>query len=316
MDTTIPSKMVGRLRAAGEPSRLRLLALCAEAALSVSDLAQALRQSEPRVSRHLKILCQAGLLTRVREGQWVRYGLSDDPRATNFVRGLLAQLDRRDAQLMRDRAAARAAAAPEPQTALPGPPSRLGRALGAFIETSGLGTQQGTVLAIGTAHLELLASAAPAAREWTVIARSRRAAQAARAFAENRGFGCRVLTSTAAAALSDAALAAAGGPFDAVLLHHYSGGDSARLLEQARSLVAPQGRLWIFQPYESLESSRERVVEHPLARLRRLLAAAGFVCERLSPIESDGEHVLAAAARAMPGAAPGASIARHAGGSR
>ena len=292
--------MVARLRAAGEPSRLRLLALCAEAALSVSDLAQALRQSEPRVSRHLKILCQAGLLTRMREGQWVRYGLSDDPRATDFVRGLLAQLDRRDAQLMRDRAAARAAAAPEPQTALPGPPSRLGRALGAFIETSGLGTQQGTVLAIGTAHLELLASAAPAAR----------------AFAENRGFGCRVLTSTAAAALSDAALAEAGGPFDAVLLHHYFGGDNARLLEQARSLVAPQGRLWIFQPYESLESSRERVVEHPLARLRRLLAAAGFVCERLSPIESDGEHVLAAAARPVPGAAPGASIARHAGGSR
>src|SRR5256885_13873387 len=42
-------------------------------ALSVSDLAQALRQSEPRVSRHLKILCEAGLLVRLRHGQWVDY---------------------------------------------------------------------------------------------------------------------------------------------------------------------------------------------------------------------------------------------------
>src|SRR5256885_3658604 len=68
-----PSTLVKWLRAAGEPSRLRLLALCADGALSVSDLAQALRQSEPRVSRHLKILCEAGLLVRLRHGQWVDY---------------------------------------------------------------------------------------------------------------------------------------------------------------------------------------------------------------------------------------------------
>jgi hypothetical protein len=53
-------------------------------------------------------------------------------------------------------------------------------------------------------------------------------------------------------------------------------------------------------------------VEHPLARLRRQLADAGFVCERLSPIEADGEHVLAAAARcdtalSAPRAAPAAA---------
>jgi DNA-binding transcriptional ArsR family regulator len=309
MNATSPPKVVARLKAAGEPSRLRLLALCAEAALSVSDLAQALRQSEPRVSRHLKILCEAGLLARVREGQWVRYGLADDAGAMGFVRALLAQVDRRDAQLTRDRTAARAAAAAEARPALPGSQSRLGRALGAFIETSGLGMQQGSVLAIGAAHLELLASAAPTARDCTVIAYSRRGAQAVRAFAEQRGFACRVLTATAATALSDATLAQAGGPFDAVLLHHHPGGDIARLLEQARRLVAAAGRLWIFQPYDSLESSRERIVEHPLARVRRLLAEAGLVCERLSPIEADGEHVLAAAARP----ASGAGLARHAG---
>jgi hypothetical protein len=59
--------------------------------------------------------------------------------------------------------------------------------------------------------------------------------------------------------------------------------------------------LWIFERYESLEGSRERIVEHPLARLRRLLGAAGMICERLSPLEADGEHVLAAVARAAAG---------------
>ena len=60
-----PANIVRWLRAAGEPTRLRLLALCADTALSVSDLARALRQSEPRVSRHLKILCESGLLPGV-----------------------------------------------------------------------------------------------------------------------------------------------------------------------------------------------------------------------------------------------------------
>ena len=47
-----PARLIRWLRSAGEPSRLRLMALCAGGGMSVSDLAQALRQSEPRVSRH------------------------------------------------------------------------------------------------------------------------------------------------------------------------------------------------------------------------------------------------------------------------
>jgi hypothetical protein len=79
----------------------------------------------------------------------------------------------------------------------------------------------------------------------------------------------------------------------------------ARRLEQARRALSAQGRLWVFERYEALES-RERVVEHPLARLRRLLGDAGLTCERLSPVESDGEHVLAALAR--PAAQPGSAV--------
>jgi len=58
------------LRAAGEGTRLRVLALLAEADLTVSDLTKILRQSQPRISRHLKLLAEAGLVDRFREGSW------------------------------------------------------------------------------------------------------------------------------------------------------------------------------------------------------------------------------------------------------
>ena len=68
-------ELLGALRAAAEPTRLRLLVLCARGELTVTELAQILGQSQPRVSRHLKLLCDAGLLDRSREGSWVFYRL-------------------------------------------------------------------------------------------------------------------------------------------------------------------------------------------------------------------------------------------------
>ena len=64
-----------------------------------------------------------------------------------------------------------------------------------------------------------------------------------------------------------------------------------------RAALTPHGRLWLFEGYEALEHTGQRVVEHPLARLRRVLSEAGLLCERLSPLEADGEHVIAAVAR-------------------
>ncbi|HXW75409.1 MAG TPA: metalloregulator ArsR/SmtB family transcription factor [Steroidobacteraceae bacterium] len=300
MASTPPPVLVRWLRAAGEPSRLRLLALCGDAPLSVSDLAQALRQSEPRISRHLKILREAGLLERIRQGQWVHYRVCTEPEASGFVRGLLAQLDGRDPQLQRDRTAARTAAAPAVTSSAE---SRLGRALAAFVAAGGLAQPLRAALIAGMAHPELLASVAGAARECTAVVPTRRAVQGVRAFAERRGLRCRVLQASSPEGPAAADLARAGPSFDAVLLDHPRvGGESlGQLLNDVRGVLAPGGRLWIFEPYESLEGSRERVVEHPLARLRRLLGAAGLVCERLSPVEADGEHVLAAVARLAAG---------------
>jgi ArsR family transcriptional regulator len=69
-------ELVTLLKAAAEPTRLRLLALCARADLTDSDLTEILGQSQPRISRHLKLLCDAGLLQRHREGIWAWFRLT------------------------------------------------------------------------------------------------------------------------------------------------------------------------------------------------------------------------------------------------
>lgn len=306
--TTAPDLLLRWLRAAGEPTRLRLLSLCAESALSVSDLAHALGQSEPRVSRHLKILCESGLLERLPQGQWVHYRVAVSPAALSFVRGLLAQLDGRDAQLQHDRAAALGAAAGAAASATRSGESRLGRSLASFFMAQRPATPSGAVLSVGVTHPELLEAAARTARRCTALVPSRRAAQACRAFAQRQGFTCQVLQAPRPEMLGAAEFTRAGAPFDALLLDHpLSGAALPGLLEEARRVLAPGGRLWVFERYESLEGGRGRVVEHPLARLRRLLQAVGLNCERLGPLEADGEHVLAAVARASD--AGGAALA-------
>jgi ubiquinone/menaquinone biosynthesis C-methylase UbiE/DNA-binding MarR family transcriptional regulator len=70
-----------RFQALADPTRLRILALLRLMELSVGELAQILGQSQPRVSRHLKILGDAGVLERRKEGSWVFLTLADVERA-------------------------------------------------------------------------------------------------------------------------------------------------------------------------------------------------------------------------------------------
>lgn len=95
-------KLLGGLRAAGEPTRLRLLALCAYGELSVSELTQILGQSQPRVSRHLKLLVEAGLLDRFREGAQVYYRIAERTESAQLARTLVDLLPAEDAELNRD----------------------------------------------------------------------------------------------------------------------------------------------------------------------------------------------------------------------
>src|ERR1700738_775430 len=82
--------LLAALRAVAEPTRLRLLILCSRGELTVSELAQILGQSQPRVSRHLKLLCDAGLLDRFREGSWVFYRLISGTAVSSLVPHLVA----------------------------------------------------------------------------------------------------------------------------------------------------------------------------------------------------------------------------------
>jgi ubiquinone/menaquinone biosynthesis C-methylase UbiE len=95
------------LRAAGEPTRLRLLAVLAQGELTVTELTQILGQSQPRISRHLKLLVDAGLLERKPEGSWVFFRMASEtggaqhqaPRWGAIIAGLVP---RNDPSLARD----------------------------------------------------------------------------------------------------------------------------------------------------------------------------------------------------------------------
>lgn len=96
-------KLVDRLKAVGDPSRIRLLAVCAQGEWTVSELARVLGQSQPRVSRHLRILAEAGLLERVPEGAWVFYRRAVEGPGAAVLDLLLDQLPVDDPTLAGDR---------------------------------------------------------------------------------------------------------------------------------------------------------------------------------------------------------------------
>jgi len=95
-------RLVDILKAAAESSRLRTLALLARGDLTVSDLTEILNQSQPRVSRHLKLLLKAGLIGRYQEGSWALFRLSDVENTRGMIESLLARVDARDIQTERD----------------------------------------------------------------------------------------------------------------------------------------------------------------------------------------------------------------------
>lgn len=91
------------LRAAADSSRLRLLALCTQGEWTVTELTQVVGQSQPRVSRHLKLLADAGLLERFREGSWVFYRRARNGPGARLARNLCRMLPIDDAELALDR---------------------------------------------------------------------------------------------------------------------------------------------------------------------------------------------------------------------
>jgi ArsR family transcriptional regulator len=96
------SRLVAQLKAAGDETRIRLLSLLQQGERTVKDLTAVLGQSQPRISRHLKILSDAGLVARAPEGSWVYYRLVEDGTGHSPAVAFLRGLDASDRTLARD----------------------------------------------------------------------------------------------------------------------------------------------------------------------------------------------------------------------
>ncbi len=96
------NSMVDTLKAVAESSRLRILALLGRGDLTVSDMTEILNQSQPRVSRHLKLLMEAGLIDRYQEGSWAYFHLCESGVPRELVDGIVTRIDDGDAQIERD----------------------------------------------------------------------------------------------------------------------------------------------------------------------------------------------------------------------
>ncbi|MCW0233332.1 MAG: metalloregulator ArsR/SmtB family transcription factor [Ferrovibrio sp.] len=279
------------LRAAAEPTRLRLLALCADSQLTVSELTQILGQSQPRVSRHLKLLCEAGLLERVPEGTWAFYRVGDRLAGAPLVRALATLLPASDPILARDaerlvavkRARADTAERYFRDNAAQWSAIRSlhideAQVEAAVLRLLGQGAPIDDLLDIGTGTGRLLEILAPRVKRGLGVDMSRDMLSIARSNLERAGIKhCQVRQADMYALPLDSS------SVDAAVIHqvlHFADEPQKAILEAAR-VLKPQGRLVIvdFAPHD-LEDLRARHAHRRLgfadAELRHWCAAAGL----------------------------------------
>lgn len=288
------------LKAVAEPTRLRLTLLLSQGDLTVSELTTILGQSQPRISRHLKLLVESGILCRYQEGAWAYFGVADDAAMAGIVRPLLALVDPTDPVAQRDRERldavraerarraadyfARNAGSWDRIRALHVPDAEVERAL-----LEALGPKRfEALLDIGTGTGRLIELLAPLCARALGIDASREMLAIARAKLEAAGI------THAQVRQGDAYhLPVERGSMDLVTIHqvlHYLDDPAAAVAEAARAL-APGGRLAVidFAPH-AFEFLRE---EHAHLRLgfsdetlRGFLEHAGLEIVRLDHLTS------------------------------
>jgi ArsR family transcriptional regulator len=259
------------LRAAAEPTRLRLLSLCAQAELTVTEITQIVAQSQPRVSRHLKLLCEAGLLDRFREGSWVFYRLARDTALARELAALVPEGDPALALDLERLERIKAARAEIAQSYFRENAPQWDRIRSLYVDEAEVEArlQQllpeggiGDLLDLGTGTGRMLELLGPRAERAVGIDLSREMLAVARVNLERRGLRhCEVRQGDIYQ------LPFPGASFDAVLVHqvlHYVERPAGAIAEAAR-VLRPGGRLVVvdFAPHD-LEFLR---AEHKHRRL-------------------------------------------------
>ncbi len=276
-------ELLAGMRAIAETTRLRLLFVLSHGEFNVSELTQILGQSQPRVSRHLKLMAEAGLLSRYKEGSWVLFRLSEQTRAAALARAVVDLLPGSDSVLVSDIArmeeirrqrAEDAAAyfrtnAPnwEKLRSLHVSEADVERAM---VDMAG-GDEFGNFLDLGTGTGRILALFAGRAQQATGIDQSREMLIIARANLEAAGLRQAQVRQGDIYALPFPSAAA-----DFVTIHqvlHYLD-DPARALTEAARILKPGGRLLIvdFAPHE-LEHLREQHAHRRLGIASELMAS-------------------------------------------
>ncbi|MBW8754071.1 MAG: metalloregulator ArsR/SmtB family transcription factor [Sphingomonadales bacterium] len=287
------------LRALADPTRLRIMRLLAHMELAVGELAQVLGQSQPRVSRHIRILCDAGLAERRKEGSWVflrsAIGENRAPPVGAAAANLLAAAERDDAAFAarcgedrRHLAAIRAARLTSAETyfarhaedwdrlrVLHCPDGPVEAALAKALEALAVGGDLGSLLDIGTGTGRMAELFAPRASHVTGFDKSPEMLRIARARLQK--FPAEQVSLVQG---EFTALPFADASFDTVLFHqvlHYALEPEAALAEAAR-VARPGGRIAVvdFAAHDR-EELRER---HAHARL-------GFSDEQMLALMSD-----------------------------
>ena len=298
--------LLAGLRAAAEPTRLRLLALCAHSELTVTDLTHILRQSQPRISRHLKLLCEAGLLERNREGTRAFFRLSSSGTGAALARTLIDLVPADDAGLARDlerleaiREARQRAAADyfranaerwDEIRSLYVPEVDVEQALRGVLGDGPFDL----LLDIGTGTGRILQVFGPAARQGIGIDLSQDMLSVARANLEHSELRhCQVRQGD----MYDLALPA--GTADAAVLHmvlHYAEEPAAVIAEAAR-VLQPGGRLAIVDFAEHEQDFLRREHQHHWlgfdpAQVAQWCIAAGLECGQPTRLEGSALNVL------------------------
>ena len=281
------------LKAVAEPTRLRLLALLSEGELTVSEICEVLGQSQPRVSRHLRVLTEAGLLDRFREEHWVYYRVPARGGGAGLAGRLLDLLPGRDPILALDRERrerviaarlqARAATDGPVDTSEAVPLPELGPILLGEIGPAGAGD----LLDIGTGAGNLLRAIAPAASRAVGIDVSTDALRLARTHLHVAGLGrCEVRRGDMyQIEFADASFDTV--TFDRVLAEAV---DPVAALREAARVLGPGGRVLTVEDFDALSVRGG----NPLSLLRDWFRAAGLLCLRLRPVDTVAGHLLIA----------------------